>query len=113
VILGGGERLELAKALGGDAAARNGPGAPTQRALPRTAAPPDGRSGPIVALDRAMALHIEAALERCQGRIEGPDGAALLLEINPHTLRARMRKLGVDWARFRRAGRQGRGQDPR
>ena len=36
-----------------------------------------------------------------RGRIEGPDGAARLLTINPHTLRARMRKLGIDWKKFR------------
>jgi hypothetical protein len=34
-------------------------------------------------------------------RIEGRGGAAELLAINPHTLRARMRKLGIDRARFR------------
>ncbi len=48
-----------------------------------------------------MARHIEAALTRTHGQIEGPGGAAALLEINPHTLRARMRKLGVDWRRHR------------
>jgi transcriptional regulator with GAF, ATPase, and Fis domain len=48
-----------------------------------------------------MCRHIESALARCRGRIEGPDGAARLLRINPHTLRARMRKLRIDWARFR------------
>jgi transcriptional regulator with GAF, ATPase, and Fis domain len=48
-----------------------------------------------------MARHIEAALIRSRGRIEGSGGAAALLNINPHTLRARMRKLGVDWRRFR------------
>ena len=53
-------------------------------------------------LDTAMAGHIEAALARTHGRIEGEHGAALLLGINPHTLRARMRKLGVDWRRYRR-----------
>jgi hypothetical protein len=52
-------------------------------------------------LDMAMALHIEAALARTQGRVEGPFGAAQLLQINPHTLRGRMRTLGVDWRRFR------------
>ena len=46
-------------------------------------------------------LHIEAALARCRGRIEGPFGAALHLGVNPHTLRARMRRLGIDWKRFR------------
>ena len=45
--------------------------------------------------------HIEAALAMARGRIEGPHGAAQLLEINPHTLRGRMRKLGIDWRSFR------------
>ena len=48
-----------------------------------------------------MARHIERALARCGGRIEGPRGAAQLLAINPHTLRARMRKLGIARGRFR------------
>ena len=52
-------------------------------------------------LEAAMARHIESALQRSHGRIEGPDGAAKLLAINPHTLRARMRKLGINWSRFR------------
>jgi hypothetical protein len=49
-----------------------------------------------------MKQHVETALARTRGRVEGPDGAAALLRINPHTLRARMRKLGIDWGRFRR-----------
>ena len=48
-----------------------------------------------------MRGHIERALAATRGRIEGRYGAAVLLRINPHTLRARMRKLGVDWGRFR------------
>jgi transcriptional regulator with GAF, ATPase, and Fis domain len=52
-------------------------------------------------LERAVASHIEAALAATLGRIEGPFGAARRLEVNPHTLRARMRKLGIDWRRFR------------
>jgi hypothetical protein len=48
-----------------------------------------------------MAMHLEAALTKTGGQIEGSAGAAELLRINPHTLRARMRKLGVDWKRFR------------
>jgi transcriptional regulator with GAF, ATPase, and Fis domain len=56
---------------------------------------------PFQTLDRAMARHIELALEETSGRIEGKGGAAELLDINPHTLRSRMKKLGVDWNRFR------------
>ena len=48
-----------------------------------------------------MRRHIERTLGMTHGRVEGPHGAAGLLRINPHTLRARMRKLGVDWRRFR------------
>lgn len=48
-----------------------------------------------------MVSHIERALLATHGRIEGPFGAAKLMGINPHTLRARMRKLGIDWGRFR------------
>jgi DNA-binding protein Fis len=35
--------------------------------------------------------------------VDGPRGAAALLGVNPNTLRARMRKLGVEWARYRNA----------
>ena len=50
-----------------------------------------------------MRRHIESALRITRGRIEGTDGAAEALEINPHTLRARMRKLGIDWQSYRDA----------
>jgi transcriptional regulator with GAF, ATPase, and Fis domain len=50
-----------------------------------------------------MTQHIEAALAATRGRVEGPHGAARLLGINPYTLRGRMRKLGIDWNRFRAA----------
>ncbi len=57
----------------------------------------------IEPLDIAMRRHIERALAACHGRIDGRYGAARLLEINPQTLRARMRKLGIDWANYRSA----------
>lgn len=52
-------------------------------------------------LDDAMRRQIEIALEATRGRIEGVNGAAAVLKINPHTLRARMRKLGIDWTVYR------------
>jgi transcriptional regulator with GAF, ATPase, and Fis domain len=52
-----------------------------------------------------MRNHIEDALRRCGGRIEGHGGTAEFLDINPHTLRARMRKLGIYWKNFRASGR--------
>jgi hypothetical protein len=48
-----------------------------------------------------MRGHIEAALRATHGRVEGPYGVAKLLDINPHTLRARMRRLKIDWRAFR------------
>ena len=55
----------------------------------------------VVDPDDIVRRHIEHALAACKGRIDGPFGAAHKLAINPHTLRARMRKLGVDWRRYR------------
>ena len=60
--------------------------------------PPHAEFAP---LEAAMREHIESALRRTAGRVEGPRGAAKILGINPHTLRARMRKLKIDWQRFR------------
>lgn len=87
-ILGDGRRLEVARALG--------------------VAPPFGTAAaaavadqPAVGLDERVRQHIEATLEQCHGRVEGPFGAAHLLDLNPHTLRSKMRKLGVDGKRYR------------
>lgn len=96
-ILGNGARLEVAKALGGGGIP-NPPTAENDGAREVKAAP----GSPILPLDSIVKQHIEAALAATHGRIEGPHGAARLLGINPHTLRARMRKLGIDWSRFRR-----------
>ena len=63
---------------------------------------PEPTVGDIIPLAAAMRRHIERALTATRGRIEGKGGAADLLEINPHTLRARMRKLEIDPGQFRR-----------
>ncbi|MCK6504920.1 sigma 54-interacting transcriptional regulator [Myxococcota bacterium] len=78
-ILGNGHSLEVGPALGG---AVGGP-------APATPPTGDEREG------------IEAALARCHGRIEGPFGAARALGVNPHTLRSRMRRLGIEWSHYR------------
>jgi transcriptional regulator with GAF, ATPase, and Fis domain len=49
----------------------------------------------IAPLNQAMVRHIKKALKACKGKIYGPDGAARLLDINPNTLRSRMRKFGI------------------
>lgn len=89
-ILGDGRGLQVAKALGlGPATAPVAvPSPETQQDFPT--------------LDEVTRRHIEEALRLCRGRIEGPKGAAALLGINPHTLRSRMRKMGIRWQDFRR-----------
>ena len=97
-ILGDGQSLKVETALGVSpmvvgASSAAGPPALVE-GLPASGLAP---------LDGAMRRHIEAALVNTRGRIEGPFGAAAALQINPHTLRARMRKLGIDWRAYRTA----------
>jgi hydrogenase-4 transcriptional activator len=98
-ILGRGHRLEVTAALGD-----SGGGLRASHAGP--AAGGTSISGivetqPFPTLDEAMRAHIESALSRAAGRIEGRGGAADLLGLNPHTLRGKMRKLKLDWNVFR------------
>ena len=65
------------------------------------AIPGEAADEPFPTLEEAMRRHIEAALVRCKGRIEGERGAARLLAIHANTLRSRMHKLGIHWERFR------------
>ena len=91
VLIGQGRTLNVAAALG--------QGSFTASAAPARA----GRCGcraRIAPLDVVIRQHIESALQATHGRVEGPHGAARLLRINPHTLRARMRKLRIDWRGF-------------
>jgi len=96
-ILGNGRGLHLRAALG--------PSAPRQGRM--TTAEWAKRAESVAAadalatLDAVVKAHITQALRATHGRIEGPFGAAARLGINAHTLRARMRKLGIRWAAFR------------
>ena len=105
-ILGKGESLEIAAALG-----LEDNGTVKEELAPitirraeadggRVSVPPNGSK--LETLDTAIRAHIERALMQTAGRIEGPYGCARLLNINPHTLRAKMRKLEIEWADFRR-----------
>ena len=95
VLVGQGRTLEVAAALG------QGTRAPRHTPTPASDAGPTTRIDP---LDVVIRRHIEAALAHTHGRVEGPHGAARLLRINPHTLRARMRKLKIAWRAFRSDG---------
>ena len=48
-------------------------------------------------LNAVMRAHITHVLSLTNGRIQGPRGAAVLLGIQPNTLRHRMRKLGIPY----------------
>ena len=92
VLIGQGQTLEMAAALGHGAAAIE---------MPRSRTPVDSGPASIEPLEAVIRRHIETALRATHGRVEGPLGAARLLRVNPHTLRARMRKLAIDTRRFR------------
>jgi len=80
VLIGQGQTLNVTAALGLGVQVPTGQSAHVVQPPPRDAIEP---------LDVVIRRHIEAALLRTHGRVEGPHGAARLLRINPHTLRAR------------------------
>ena len=92
VLIGQGRTLSVAAALGQSSRTVS---------MPDLRATADHSAVRIAPLDAVIKRHIEAALSETRGRVEGRHGAAHLLQINPHTLRARMRKLKIDWRAFR------------
>lgn len=50
----------------------------------------------VPTLEELNKEHIEKVLRMTDGKIQGPNGAAQILDINPHTLRSRIKKLGID-----------------
>src|SRR5207253_834942 len=70
-----------------------------QAAAPRLAREEKRPEGPPPdspdSIDQLERNHILEVLMRTNGRIEGTEGAAALLNLNPSTLRSRMKKLGV------------------
>jgi len=53
----------------------------------------------VYGLDQAISRHIMQALEATGGRVGGEKGTAKLLNMNPSTLRTKMRKLGISFGR--------------
>jgi formate hydrogenlyase transcriptional activator len=49
----------------------------------------------VLSLEEIERRHICAVLERTRWTIEGPQGAARILDVNPSTIRSRMKKLGI------------------
>ncbi|WP_233248535.1 sigma 54-interacting transcriptional regulator [Desulfonatronum sp. SC1] len=73
------------------------PGGPAPTATPSPSLAED-----VLPFDRAVARLIITALERTEGKVIGPGGAAELLGLNPSTLRGKMRKLGISASRSRK-----------
>ena len=116
VILGRGVKLDIATALGIGLTQRFTPAVPESdeptfyEVIPETpasrlavtASPTISASDTRVdSLNEAIRRHIERALILAKGQIEGKRGAAQVLNINPHTLRAKMRKLSIRWSDYR------------
>jgi formate hydrogenlyase transcriptional activator len=67
-------------------------------ALPVLAAPPASAAAPASgpgALREVERQHIVAVLKQTGWRVDGPHGAARILNMHPSTLRSRMQKLGI------------------
>jgi hydrogenase-4 transcriptional activator len=103
VILGRGKRLEIAKALGMPLRPGGVQAVTSDNPAGLTRASEESESSMLASrrMDDVMREHIERVLAATRGKIEGRLGAAEVLDVNPHTLRARMRKLGINWERFR------------
>ena len=68
----------------------------SKKATPRSVVPDTSE---IHSLDEITTQHIQKAMKATDGRIQGPNGAAELLKINPNTLRKRMTKLRIPFGR--------------
>ena len=53
------------------------------------------QAGMYLTLEEVERRYIRAVLEARNWRVSGPRGAALILGLNPSTLRSRMKKLGI------------------
>jgi len=89
VVLSAGPTLRLDKDLG----PLDSEAAPAAAEIPVDAQPAVHAGLPT--LEEIERGHIQAALQHAKGVVDGPKGAARILNIHPNTLRHRMSKLGV------------------
>jgi formate hydrogenlyase transcriptional activator len=100
IILSVGPTLRLDRDLMPIAAAAKG------MEIPETATPRDWQVDlespkPLLTLEEVERNHILAALQHTGGVVDGPKGAAKILNRHPNTLRHRMDKLGIKGSRHR------------
>jgi transcriptional regulator with GAF, ATPase, and Fis domain len=60
-------------------------------------------SSNFLSLNKTIEVHIQKALEIAGGKVEGKNGAAELLSVNPSTLRNKMKKMGISYGRKNKA----------
>ncbi|MDO7886155.1 sigma-54-dependent Fis family transcriptional regulator [Hymenobacter cheonanensis] len=96
IIVSQGAWLEFGGFAAGPTLRALPPGPATSLAPANTPTEPAGASdAPLKTLREQERDHILAALRRTGGRVSGVQGAATILDINPKTLEARMKKLGI------------------
>ncbi len=104
VVLSQGSVLELDRELLVTAPLEGGPGStedrgklawPSVRGRQKGRQPASSNDPGLPTLEEVARSHILAALEKSGGVIEGPGGAAKILDLHPNTLRSRMQKLGI------------------
>ncbi|MFZ2445161.1 MAG: sigma 54-interacting transcriptional regulator [Syntrophobacteraceae bacterium] len=71
------------------------------RAVPRYGGIVQEMDESLDSLEDVTIRHIGNALEKANGKISGPGGAAQILNINPSTLRKRMKKLEIPYGKKR------------
>jgi transcriptional regulator with GAF, ATPase, and Fis domain len=77
---------------------------PGQAAFMQAAAEVASGNGNDMRLEEVEARHIRRVMEMTGGKIEGKQGAATVLGVNPATLRYRMQKLGIPFGRSQKKG---------
>jgi len=60
---------------------------------------PVARSGSADHLDQVISDHLRSIVERTRGKVHGPGGAAEILDVNPSSLRNKLRKYGIKHGR--------------
>jgi len=60
----------------------------------------EAADGPeLMDLDQVVIRHIIRVMQKTRGKVEGPGGAAEILNVHPRTLQYRMKKLGIPHGR--------------
>jgi PAS domain S-box-containing protein len=90
VILAPGPVLEVEEGV-----LRAPPAAPPGPRAARPAAQDPAPARDLEPLSESLRRHVLDALEACGWRVEGPEGAAQRLGLQPSTLRSRMKKMGL------------------